>query len=106
MKVTYLDQNHWMKLSRAAYGRASRPETPGVLEAFRQARASGCACFPISYAHYIETRKQRDPERRHRLATFMFELSGGMTVARPPVVFRHEIDVALGRCFPGRVVPE
>jgi hypothetical protein len=36
----------------------------------------------------------------------MLELSGGMTVAPPPVVIRHEIEVALERCFPGRVVPE
>jgi len=36
-KVTYLDQNHWIELSRAAYGRASRTETPVVLEALRQA---------------------------------------------------------------------
>lgn len=106
MKVTYLDQNHWIELSRAAHGRASRTETPIVLDILRQAQASGRACFPLSYAHYIEARKQRIPDRRHRLAAFMLELSGGMTLAPPPGVVRHEIEMALGRCFPGRVVPE
>lgn len=106
MKVTYLDQNHWIKLSQTAYGRASCHDTPTVLEALRQAQASGRACFPLSNAHYIETRKRRVPDQRHRLAKFMLELSGGMTVAPPPLVFRHEIEVALGHCFPGRVVPE
>jgi hypothetical protein len=106
MKVTYLDQLHWIELSRAVHGRARFPDTPGVLETLRQARASGRACFPLSYGHYLETRKHRDAERRQRLATLMFELSGGLTIAPPPAVWRHEIEVALEHCFPGRVVPE
>jgi hypothetical protein len=36
----------------------------------------------------------------------MLELSDGMTIAPPPAVVRHEIEVALQSCFPGRVVPE
>jgi hypothetical protein len=36
----------------------------------------------------------------------MLELSDGITLAPPPVVVCHEIEMALGRCFPGRVVPE
>jgi len=106
MKVIYLDQNHWIELARTAYGRASRPETPMVLEALRQARASGRTCFPLSFGHYIETRKRGNADQRLRLAKFMLELSGGITVAPPDVVFRHEIDMALGRCFPGRAGPE
>jgi hypothetical protein len=106
MKVTYLDQNHWIKLSQAAYGRGGRPETTAVLEALRQARALGRACFPLSWGHYLETTKRRDSDQRLRLATFMLELSGGITMASPDVVFRHEIEVALGRCFPDLVVPE
>jgi hypothetical protein len=106
MKVMYLHQNHWIKLSQAAYGRGGRPETAAVLDALRQARALGRACFPLSWGHYLETTKRRDSDQRHRLAKFMLELSGGMTIAPPPAVLRYEIDVALGRCFPGRVVPE
>jgi hypothetical protein len=106
MKVTYLDQNHWIQLSQAAYGLGGRPETATVLEALLQARASGRACFPLSWAHYVETLKRRAPDRRLRLATIMLELSGGITIAPPPVVWRHEIDVALGRYFPDRIVPE
>ena len=106
MKVTYLDQLHWIDLSRAAYGLDSPPEIPRVLEVLRQAKASGRVCFPLSYAHYRETWKQSDVERRHRLAKFMWELSGGMAVAPPDVVIAHEIEVALARYFPGRVVPE
>ena len=105
MKVTYLDQNHWIELSRAAHGRACRTETPNVLDALRKARASGRATFPLSLAHYLETLKHHAPDSRARLATFMLELSGGMTVASLQAVVRHEIEVALERWFPGRVVP-
>ncbi|MBI3983776.1 hypothetical protein HY346_00570 [Candidatus Microgenomates bacterium] len=35
----------------------------------------------------------------------MLEFSGGKTVAPPHVVVRREIEVALGRYFPGRIVP-
>ncbi len=106
MKVIYLDQNHWIELSRAAHGRASRTETPSVLHVLRKARASERAGFPLSLAHYMETLKHQTPDRRARLAAFMLELSGGMTVAPPEMVVRHEVEVALQRCFPSRVVPE
>jgi hypothetical protein len=36
----------------------------------------------------------------------MLELSGGMTVTPPPAVIRHELEVAMERCFPDRVVLE
>jgi hypothetical protein len=106
MKVIYLYQNHWIELARAANGRARHPMTPSVLEVLRQARALGRACFPLSYAHYLETRKHCQPDGRLRLAKLMLELSGGITVASPEAVTRHEIEMALGHCFPGRVVPE
>src|ERR1700694_3243100 len=99
MKVIYVDQNHWIELSRATHGRASRTETLSVLETLREARASGQASFPLSLAHYFETLKMQTPDRRDRLATFMLELSGGMTVASIEVVVRHEAEMALQRCF-------
>lgn len=106
MKIVYLDQNHWIELSKAAYQRDAQPETPSVLQALRALRQSSCACFPLSLGHYMETLKHQDPKRRLRLANFMLGLSGGLTVAPPHVVLRHEMQVALERCFPGRVKVE
>jgi hypothetical protein len=105
MKIVYLDENHWIELSKAVHGRVSSPETLAVLEVLRQARALGRACFPLSYGHYLETRKHSNAQGRQRLARLMVELSGGMTITPPTIVVCHEIEVALGRCFPGRVVP-
>lgn len=103
MKIVYLDQNHWIELSKAAYQRRALPETASVLEALRASAQSGSACFPLSLGHYIETLKQQAPDRRSRLAAFMLALSRGSTVAPPHVVLRHEMQVALERCFSGRV---
>jgi hypothetical protein len=36
----------------------------------------------------------------------VLELSNGMTIAPPPAVIGHEIEMVLERCFPNRVVPE
>jgi len=106
VKTVYLDQNHWIELSRAKYRRDAQPETPSVLQALRILQQSGSACFPLSLGHYMETLKHQDPERRSRLANFMLDLSGGCTVASPDVVVCHEMQVALERCFPGRVKVE
>ncbi|MFC2099266.1 hypothetical protein ACFLSF_00320 [Candidatus Bipolaricaulota bacterium] len=105
MKIVYLDQNHWIELSRAAHGRVSRTETPRLLDVLREAHTSERASFPLSLAHYMETLKHQNPDGRSRLATFMLELSGGRTVASSEVVARHEVEMALEHCFPGRVVP-
>ncbi len=71
LKINFLDQKHWIELAQVPDGPTRHPETPGVLEALRQARASGRACFPLSYAHDIETWKQRALDRRQHLATLM-----------------------------------
>src|SRR5437016_102477 len=106
VKVIYLDQNHWIELSRAAHGRASRPNTPVVLDALRKAQVAGRACFPLSLAHYIETHKQQKRDSRSRLASLMLALSSGRTVAPLHVVLRHELEMGLKRHFPSRIFPE
>src|SRR5687767_2783301 len=100
MKTVYLDQNHWIALAKGAYGKPARPELARTSEILREASAAGRICVPLSLAHYIETLKQRAPDRRRRLAAFMLELSRGITVAAPHVVLRHEIETALECYFP------
>jgi hypothetical protein len=105
MKLVYLDQNHWIDLTRTTSGKATHRDISALPSLLVQARTEGRACFPLSLAHYIETQKQHDPERRQRLASYMLELSEGRTVAPPHVVLRHEIEIALAPYFPGRVSP-
>ena len=102
MKIIYLDQNHWIELSRAAHGRAAKRGVYEVLAAARLASAAGSACFPLSLTHVMETYKNDAPERRLRLARFMLELSADTTTADLPTVVRHEAHSALARALPRR----
>lgn len=106
MQTIYLDQNKWIQLARVANEIEQSPNLPRLRDALdfvRGASAAGLACFPLSLAHYLETHKQADPARRQRLADFMLEISGGVTIASPEAILRHEIDAALADRFPGRV---
>ena len=105
MKIVYLDQNHWIELSKAAHGRESKPGVPEVLSELKRSVVNGEACLPLSFGHWIETFKQRTPDRRFRLASVMWALSGGATVAAPHVVMQHEAEAALSGAFPGRIPP-
>ena len=105
MKIVYLDQNHWIELSRAAHGRAAKHGVREVLAAARLTTAAGSACFPVSFTHVMETHKNDTPDRRIRLAKFMLELSAEMTTADLPAVVRHEAHMALSRALPRRLSP-
>jgi hypothetical protein len=105
MRIIYLDQNHWIGLSRVAHGREGSTDMGHVLQVLRDAKAERRARFPLSLSHYMETWKHEVPERRERLAHFMIELSGGETVASLRTVVRHELENALARLFPLRVQP-
>ena len=105
MKIVYLDQNHWIELSRAVHGRAAKRGVRDVLAVARLATAAGSACFPLSFTHVMETYKNDIPDRRIRLAKFMLELSGEMTTADLPTVVRHEAHMALSRMLPHRLSP-
>jgi hypothetical protein len=95
MKTIYLDQLHWIEISKAIHGRPVRPGTAEALEHIRRRAAGGDLLFPLSLAHYFETLKQVAPDRRRRLSIVMRELSGGNTLANPTTIVKHEIRCAL-----------
>jgi len=105
MKILYLDQNKWIDLARAAYGRASSPDLGEVLDFLRQAKEMKQVCLPISIAHYMETLNRKEESSRARLGEFMWDLSGGVSMARGPAILQYEIDEALWRRFPESVNP-
>jgi hypothetical protein len=103
VKIVYLDQNKWIELAREHYGRDPTHRLRHVLRALRVMVRRGVACFPLSFAHYIETHRAKDPARRWRLAGFMLGLSEGRTFNTLEAIGRREIDDALYRLFPDRV---
>src|SRR5262249_30366583 len=95
MKTVYLDQLHWIEISKAIHGLTVRDGTAETLTHMRRRVREGELLFPLSLAHYFETLKQADPARRQRLSTVMRELSGGYTIADHTTVLKHEIRSAL-----------
>lgn len=103
MRTIYLDQMHWIQLSRAYHGRSTDPTLRAVLDFVLAARDTGQARFPLSMAHYVETAKRGDVASRVRLAKVQRELSAGLRFAPPERIVAHELDVALRLEFGGRV---
>jgi hypothetical protein len=95
MKTVYLDQFHWIEISKAIHGLPVRDGTAETLAHMRHRVREGALLFPLSLGHYFETLKHTEPARRQRLSTVMRELSGGYTIADPTKVVKHEIRSAL-----------
>src|SRR5262245_2171726 len=95
MKTVYLDQLHWIEISKAIHGLTSRDGTVETLAHMRRRVSEGKLLFPLSFAHYFETLKRADPPARQRLSAVMRELSGGYTIAALTTVVKHEIRSAL-----------
>jgi hypothetical protein len=95
----YLDENKWIELSRARFGR--EPEAASYRELLALAEVGvklGIVSFPLSHFHYIELRHP-DPARRWRLATLMADLSRFHTIAPARLLLETEIDLALQKRF-------
>jgi hypothetical protein len=97
MLTVYLDQAKWINLSAARVGRADGVRFMGALDVARQALSMGLVEFPLSSAHYIETWRASNTDRRRRLAQTMMELSQGRTLARPPDLCDSELDALIAR---------
>jgi hypothetical protein len=91
----YLDQNHWIYLSRALNG---NPRSSAEADAALFIQASidaGQASYPLSVAHVEETWRQRRAAKRLALADTMTTISRNHTIAPPWAVVPAEIDRAL-----------
>lgn len=74
-KFLYLDQNKWIDLARAHYGRDSGEKFKDALAAVRSAVEANKLVVPLSGVHVMETMAPADAERRRRTAEFMVDVS-------------------------------
>ena len=79
-KCLYLDQNKWIDLARAHYGRPDGKDFQPALAAVREAVAKGRLVVPMSGIHVMETMAPADESRRRRLAEFMVDVSGNQSI--------------------------
>jgi hypothetical protein len=98
-KCLYLDQNKWIDLARAHYGKPGGDPFKDALLATRTAVESGKLIVPFSIVNAVEAMIPRDAGRRERLARFMIALSGNRTTLPEEAACRREIREAVGRLF-------
>jgi hypothetical protein len=98
-KCLYLDQNKWIDLARAHYGRPEGKPFQDALRNIRSAVESGKLVVPFSWINVVEAIAPMDPGRRERLARFIVELTGNHTLLPETEVCRLELRNALGQYF-------
>jgi len=92
--IVFLDTNKWIELARGHYDRVT--ESKVVAQTVAATSDSGEATFPISVAQLEETTKNRNPERRRRLAEFILRVSKGWTILPAPRIVDFELENACG----------
>lgn len=103
-KVLCLDQNKWIDLAKAHYGRPDGKPFLDALGSIRRATEQNTLVVPIFPSNAAEIAEPGDVERRKRTATFMVALSGNRFFAYPDPVESVEIRRAIGRLYLGHDV--
>jgi hypothetical protein len=91
-RVIHLDQKNWIELARGYYGRD--PGLQKIAQNVVKKSEFGEAIFPLSIAHFDETLRNMNRERRQRLATYMMLVSQGWAILPASFIFEPEIENA------------
>lgn len=97
--IVYLDQNKWIDLAKARVGRADGQKYQAVLEKITEVVSQGKAVFPLSWVHFVETRKKRDLKKRRELAEIMAEISQGTAIIPKSIIMNWELEYAIAMAF-------
>ncbi len=97
--IVYLDQNKWIDLAKARVGRADGQKYQAVLEKIIEVVRQGKAIFPLSWIHFVETRKRRDLKKRKELAEVMAEVSLGIGIIPKSIIMNWELEHAISTVF-------
>jgi hypothetical protein len=97
--IVYLDQNKWIDLARARTGRADGQKYQIVLEKISEVVRQDKAVFPLSWIHFVETRKKRDLKKRKELAEVMAEISQGIAIIPKSIIMNWELHRAIATSF-------
>lgn len=96
-ELIYLDQLHWINLSKARLGQEGTDVYAELLKELRAAVSSGRAVVPISFTHYFEVSEIARADRRANLALTMGELSKYVALTPREVFLRHEFRLSLAK---------
>jgi hypothetical protein len=79
----YLDQNHWIYLSRALNGKPRSQEEADAALSIQASVETAQASYSLSIAHLEETWRQRRADKRLPLADTMSLISKNHAIAPP-----------------------
>lgn len=99
MLRVYLDQNHWISLTKARVGHKEGTKYEDALVLLREAVKQGWVSCPLSMQHFMETQNRSDWESRLQLVGTMEELSCWHAIAPQNELLGSEIDHALNEVF-------
>ena len=97
--IVYLDQNKWIDLVKARVGHAEGQKYQVVLEKIYDVVERDKAIFPLSWLHFVETRKKRDLKKRKELAEVMAEVSQGIAIIPKSQIMNWELQRAIAWVF-------
>ncbi len=97
--IVYLDQNKWIDLAKARVGRADGQKYQAVLEKITEVVDHGKAIFPLSWIHFVETRKKHNLKKRKELAEVMAEISQGIAIVPKSKIMNWELERAIAMAF-------
>ncbi|MBX3037385.1 MAG: hypothetical protein KF758_10805 [Anaerolineales bacterium] len=97
--IVYLDQNKWIDLAKAQVGRADGQKYQAVLEKITEVVDQGKAIFPLSWIHFVETRKKHNLKKRKELAKVMAEISQGIAIVPKSKIMNWELERAIAMAF-------
>jgi len=103
-KVLCLDQNKWIDLARAHYGRKDGASFVDALAAVRAAVSRNTLMVPIMPSNLLEASEPTDQGRRERVAQFLVDLSGNHAFSKPNPVAELQVHRAIRALFLGQDV--
>jgi hypothetical protein len=97
--IVYLDQNKWIDLTKARHGHNDGQKYQDVLKKILEVVKQDKAIFPLSWVHFIETRKKRNLQKRKELAEVMAEISRGIVILPKTIIQEWELQHAIATRF-------
>ncbi len=95
----FLDQNHWIYLARAFYGKAKNEDHNQICQQLIESVTNGKVRLPLLLLHLTEFSKAENPSRRHRLAEVFSLFSQNWFLAPWSQILPYEIARAIDRTF-------
>jgi hypothetical protein len=105
MLRVYLDQNHWVSLTKARVEHKDGEKFTDELVLLREGVERGWVSLPLSLEHVMEVQHRSNWQSRTDLATTMIELSRWHAIGLQRHLLAAEIDAALRAIFGRPAVP-